>query len=72
MKTIKDLAEALEKITGASVQVDDSCGDYLIQVYGCRSSYSVVCDDEDDCYNTLNSMLMGASLYVEMHGRESK
>ena len=71
MKEIMALAKSISELTGANVDVDVSCGDFLIGVYGCRSSYSVVCDNEDDCYNTLDAMLNGIRLFIEMKGRDN-
>lgn len=67
MVVLLALAEKIHKLTGADVFVRE---DYSIEVYGKKRGYTIVCDDADDCYNSLTNLLDGAELYAEMHGEE--
>ena len=67
MEVLMKLASKIRKLTGADVFVRE---DYSIEVYGKKRGYTIICDDADDCYNSLTNLLDGAELYADMHGEE--
>ena len=65
MNAIMTIVSKLKDISGADIQVDVDGDVYTISVYAKKKiMYAIICDGEDDCYNTLSAMLDGAKLCI--------
>lgn len=71
MKAIMAIVSELEKTTGANIHVDVDGDVYTISVYSKKTMYAIMCDGEDDCYNTLSAMLDGAKLVIDIKTGEA-
>ena len=63
---IKEFAEAINNLLGRDV-VELDLENFDIEVYD-KNAYTIVCNDEDDMFNTLSAMLDGIRLCISVRG----
>jgi hypothetical protein len=62
--SIKEFAEAINNLLGRDV-VELDLENFDIEV---KNAYTIVCNDEDDMFNTLSAMLDGIRLCISVRG----
>ena len=58
----------INEILGYEVVSVDDVNDEIVVDYNGNDGYTIVCDDEDDVFNTLSSMLDGMLLLRSVRG----